>query len=800
MKFFFAAIYLVSLTLSAQQYTVSGRVTDKTTNSPLDFANIRVLNTFTGTAANKQGDYEIKLRPGNYSLVASYIGYYSDTVTFDLKNSLSGVDFNLLPAKIELQPITVTPGENPAVPIIRSAIERKNARKGTIDSYEHEAYTKGIIKTDQEINAKSSSISLSLTDTDSSDLFITGIIENQSRGFFKEPDQYKEIILARKQSANLPSSINILTGGRFIQNFYDEEVNFLGRDLKGPLADDALEYYYYYIEDITAVNDEQVYKIHIAPDHYADPGLEGSIYITKGAYDLIKTELQLNRAANTGGLFDSVSVYQQFGKYNKIYMPVDYRLFASANLLGIARFGFEMNTILYDYKINELNADIFDKAIITVIPEADERDSLFWESIQSIPGTEEEQLAYQRIDSISKIPVTFWDEFSFLSTRINLEDNYSVTGPLSLYHFNSVEGHSVDFGLYADDLLSRRLSSSVNLSYGFADKKVKTRIGSEYLFGTYRTGRIKAGLWNNTKVLFAESDDYNELTAALLALLSKYEFRDYYYSKGAEINIAGDVFPVLRLNAGYSFIEDRSAVKNTEFSFFARDKNYKDNKAVTRSKLNILSAGFSVDFRDYIEDGLRRRRVSQGGSYILLRGGIKVSRDNILPSSHNFTQYTFDAEGSVRSFLSSYIWYDLHGIYTDGSMPYQLLYSLPGNINLTAINHSFRTLKLNEVIGDRVVTLNLEYNLRDEIFRLLRIPWLQTSELQLKLFFNSAISRNSGSSASLLNYQVKEFRHPFFETGFSIGHVIFPMEFSFGWKLNYRDGNNFRFGIGTFIY
>ena len=798
-------ILLIVFTLSccalyAQQYTVSGSVKDKESNTPLDFANIRVINTFAGTAANKKGNYEIKLKPGTYSLTASYIGYFSDTLTFNLQSNMEGVDFRLVPAKIELQEITVTPGENPAVPIIRKAIERKRARNGIINSYEHEAYTKGIIKTDQEINTKGSGINLSLGGSDSVSLFISGIIENQSKGYFQKPDRFKEIITARKQSANIPSSVNILTGGRFIQNFYDEEINFLGGPLKGPLADDALDYYYYYIEDMTAVNNQQVYKIHITPDNYIDPGFEGSIYITAESYDLIKTELQLNRAANTGGLFDSISVYQQFSKYDGIYMPADYRLYAAANFLNLVRFGFELNTILYDYKINNVTEQVFNKAIVTVVPDADERDSVYWSSMQTIPGTEEEQSAYQRIDSISKVPVTFWDEFSLLSTRVNFGDNFSVSGPLALYHFNSVEGHSLDFGIYANRLLNQRLSSSAVFSYGFADRKVKTDFNSEYRFGQYRTGNLGLDLYNKTKVLFGESDDYNNLTAALLALLSKYEFRDYYYSKGAEINISGEVFPVLRLNAGYAHVEDISAAKGTEFSFFARDKKYKENKAISTSRLNVLSAGFRVDFRNYIEDGLFRRRISEGRSYIILRGGVELSRNKILSSTHDFTRYNFNVSGSLNLFRSTSLNYNLKGIYTEGNLPYQNFYSLPGNINLTAVGNSFRTLNLNEVTGDRVLSLNVEYNLRDEIFRALRIPWFSTSEIQLKLFFNSALSQAAGNSAESLGYSVKEFKYPFYEAGFSFGHVLFPMDFSFAWKLNHRDGNNFRFGINTFIY
>ena len=113
-------------------------------------------------------------------------------------------------------------------------------------------------------------------------------------------------------------------------------MNFLGRDLPGPISDDALSYYYFYIEKVLAQNDRKIYQIHMEPDNSADPGFVGKIFIRDSTYDLVKVDLLLNRAANTGGLFDTVNVYQQFDEYSGIYLPVDYRLFVKANIFGFS--------------------------------------------------------------------------------------------------------------------------------------------------------------------------------------------------------------------------------------------------------------------------------------------------------------------------------------------------------------------------------------------------------------------------------------------------------------------------------
>ncbi len=691
---------------------------------------------------------------------------------------------------------------NPALEIIRKAIIRKKERAALLNSYEFMAYTKGIIKTQRDISSGNNSIGIDIGGNDTIPLRISGIIENQSEGFYKKPDEYKELILARKQTANLPPSINILTGGRLIQNFYEEKVNFLGEDLPGPLSDNALAYYYYYIENTLAIDNTTVYRIHISPEDSHDPGFTGSIYITADSYDLLEVDLNLNDAADTGGLFDTVSVIQQFTAFaDSIMMPVDYRLYVKANYLNLARFAFELNSILYDYKINpRLEDSYFGKAVIKVIPGADEKDSTYWGSIQSIPETPTEKAAYERIDSLENIPRTFWDRFSFLSSRVYLSDNFAVSAPLGMYHFNRVEGHAIDFGLFLDDAVNRRLNGKLNFSYGFSDKKMKEDLSLEYLLGDYRTYSIGLNIFNRLNILFGESEEYGELIPSLLALISKYEFRNYYYTKGFEFNLSGEVFPVLTLTAGFKNHTDNSAVTKTDFSFFNKDRKYPPNQVVYESRINAVSAGFKLDFRNYVEDGYFRRRISQGESYVIIRGNVELSDKKILNSGLDYTTYKLILNGSLNTFTSRHLDYRIMGMYNRGSLHYQALYALPGNIDILFQRFSFRTLNVNEIFGSRVITVNLEHDFQDLIFRALKIPGLRDWGIQLSTFFNAAYSDIGKETTTYLPVQVRTFPHPFYEAGIGLSQVLIPLKVEFAWRLNYTGENNFRVGINSVLF
>lgn len=803
MKQFFViiAIGLCLTSASAQQVLIKGKVTDET-NNPLPFTNIRVSGTTLGTSSNSRGQYELKLKPGNYELIASYIGYNSDTIKIKARDVTLIKNFTLKQTGITLSPVIVLPGVNPALEIIRKAIIRKKQRSSLLNSFQFMAYTKGIVKTQGDIGSGNNSIGIDIGGNDTIPLKISAIIENQSEGFYKKPDEYKELILARKQTANLPPSINILTGGRTIQNFYEETVNFLGEDLPGPLSDDALSYYYYYIENTLAINNTAVYRIHIAPEDNHNPGFTGSIYITADSYDLLEVDLNLNDAANTGGLFDTVSVFQQFTAFtDSIMMPIDYRLYVKANYLNLARFAFELSSIVYDYKINPpLEDSDFGKAVIKVVPGADEKDSTYWSSIQSIPNTRTEIEAYSRIDSLENIPLTFWDKFSFLSSRIYLSKNFAVSAPLGMYHFNRVEGHTLDFGLFLEDAIEKRVNGEMDFSYGFSDKKLKENLSLEYLFGEYRTYSIGLDVFNKLNVLFGESDEYGELIPSLLALISKYEFRNYYYTKGFGFNLSGEVSPVLTLTAAYKNHIDNSGITKTDFSFFNRDREYPPNQVVFESRINAVSAGFKFDFRNYIEDGYFRRRISQGESYVTIRGNIELSDKRILNSGLDYTTYKLILNGALNTFRSQHLGYRIMGMYNRGSLHYQSLYALPGNIDILFQRFSFRTLNVNEIFGSRVITINLEHDFQDLIFRALRIPGLRDWGIQLSAFFNTAYSDIGKETTTYLPVHVRTFPHPFYEAGIGISQVLIPFKVEFAWRLNYPGENNFRIGINSTLF
>ncbi len=90
----FTLVLLFSVSNFAQNYTVSGQVTDGKTGELLVGANVLIKNMGTGAATNGSGQYAISLPAGEYAIVCSYIGYEKVEKDIEVNGDMT-VNFSL---------------------------------------------------------------------------------------------------------------------------------------------------------------------------------------------------------------------------------------------------------------------------------------------------------------------------------------------------------------------------------------------------------------------------------------------------------------------------------------------------------------------------------------------------------------------------------------------------------------------------------------------------------------------------------------------------------------------------------
>src|SRR5262245_4943590 len=97
-------LVMMSGIVAAQKRTITGKVTDQTTGTPLTGVNILANKQKGGVVTKTDGTYSITVEPGSTSLIFSYVGFATQTVAIDQKTV---IDIVLVPAAVTNDEVVV---------------------------------------------------------------------------------------------------------------------------------------------------------------------------------------------------------------------------------------------------------------------------------------------------------------------------------------------------------------------------------------------------------------------------------------------------------------------------------------------------------------------------------------------------------------------------------------------------------------------------------------------------------------------------------------------------------------------
>ncbi len=806
---------------AAGNIRLKGRVVDRSTGKGIGYAILRLEDNSACTSANSEGCFSISLPTGKILLIASSIGFKSDTLKIDTVNNLKDPVIYL--GKILSQSKTHQNDHDFSAPeLISSIITAKQNAHSTIRGYQFSAYIRCVIRENNDVGLGTGSIgintglvkgSFNLISNiwKSKPMRIDGIDEFTCKGFFDRSYSYREIVKDKGPRESLPRSLRDLLGSRRIQNLSGDDLLFFDRPVPGPVSNGALKYYKYSSAGEQLIDNDRIFVISFRPADINNPGLIGKLYVDKRAKRIVKIEAELNGPANSGNNFKSILLSQQYVLYNNHFnLPVDYRMLVRTNYLGIVKVRYDYDALIENYRINKSDSDysVNDPAL-QVVSENSNAEPASLEQYRPLPFTYEEAEAYERIDSIRSLPKGFlFKAARIISPQYKISSHFSVSGPLGIYSFNHVEGHTLRFNAAGYGLLDNTLDLRIGLSNGFSDKRFKENLTTIFNLNDNHSLKFSADVFNKISTLFLSRDGYNSFTTTIFSLLSRHDFSSYYYTQGFSLRTDAAVSRSLGIYAEYSNHVDHSATTNTTFSLlggsrrsFTSNNNFaftdSVNPPIYEARLNTVSFGFNFDFRDVVLENNIRQKISDGRSFVNFGAGILISSPKYLGSDLDFVSYNADILGEINTFGTSSLGFSITGIYSKGPVPLQMQYALPGNINATGRDFTFRTLGIGKMFGDQVLTVSLDYNLRKEIFRVLPVPFLRN--LSMSSFFNAAWKNMSQRSAAIMPIPYQVLTQPLLETGFSLGYSSIPVSLEFAWRLTHIDRSAFRVGINTSI-
>lgn len=607
MRYLFV-LFFCSLSVSAQ---LKGTITDLD-NQPIPFVNVYIENSYTGTTSNEQGRYELAVpNPGKYTIVFQFLGFKTQIKTIEIKTAPYTLDITLLEENISLNEVVISSKENPANRIIRSAIAARKAQLEKINSYSADFYSKGIIRLkdvpEKFLGQEVGDLDGVLDSTRSGILYLS---ETVSKLNYEKPDKLSEKIIASKVSGDSNGfSFNNASDVDF--NFYNNTIN-LNSDIVSPIADYAFNYYTYKLEGIFYDNGGRlINKIKVIPRRENDRVFSGVVYIVEDQWGLYGLELSVTGEQIQSPAIDVIT-FKQNASYDD---ESDYWVLRSQTIsFKFGFLGFKGNgSFVANYSKYKLNPDfeksVFSNEILAFEPEANKKDSTYWNTLRPVPLTSEEFKDYIKKDSIQILykSKTYLDSLDASQNKFklgNLISGYSyensfenkvfsISSPLSGLNFNTVQGYNANLDInYTKryDEYKKYLSLENQLNYSFETQKLRGTVGFKYKFNNIND--LNVGFSAGIKVQqFNDQEPISRLMNDLSSLLFEENYMKLFENRFIKLNYGQELFNGFRFGTALSFENRRGLFNNTDDTFInSDDKSYTSNNPL--EPLNFESAPF----------------------------------------------------------------------------------------------------------------------------------------------------------------------------------------------------------------
>ncbi len=760
---------------------IEGYIRDAETLEPLGFATVQIYGTGQSAVANADGRYRINCGAGTQVLKISHIGFFTVFDTVVVGEGAMQHDVQLRPSLVIVSGPTVYSRQfDPAQLIILEAIKRKQEILERLGSYDYNAYTKLVIRDKSK--------------PDSAKIMV--ITETQSQSFWERPNKYKEIILARRQSANVDAVNNLVSLGEFL-NFNKNRFEIGEYAVVSPVADDALKYYNYYLLDSLMIDHRKVYKLEAEPKNQADALVEGYIFIADSTFDVVDVEVGFNDGVRLPFVTD-LRYTQRVAQFEDQYwMPVEIKFEATVEIKfpGIPNnIGFEVTASIYNYSFETEHDDVFDEYLLEVDDAADKLDSLAWAARQSIPLSTEEIRGYARIDSVEKAP----KPLSKHLLRAGLGAVAVVAfGAPDLFRYNRVEGAYV--GLAANDQpLAKGLDLSLKTGYAFTPEQYQYGGGLNYRF----PGDLKLTLGAEYHRTIDQLPVINagRCDATSSSLFFRLDPSNYAYERGG--SVSASISPVRHSKLSFSFhdLTYRSLPKGTDKALFEGDEEFRENPPIDDGNLRLFRAGLELDSRKLWRNKGRDFKL-EAVQYSVLRIGGEFSSPDLFSSDRDYRRYWASFTRHQRTLGLGVTEIDLFAGSATRELPAQRYYFITDYSEFLAPEESkLLTVGENFFAGNRAAFFYVRHDFGQYLFKKSGLPLIKHLPFTLGVHggaFWSEFKNHMGN----VDTGYKTATGPYREIGFSLGNLTpFLSVLNFAtyltWQISDYDTNDFTARIG----
>ncbi len=798
-----AVISLSSNKLFSQNIT--GTVVDMNDNATIPFVNIHVKGTTVGGISDIDGKFGIEydmVRGEKDSLVFSFIGYGTKTIALnDCKKDA------IVYMEREAEQLNEVVLSNKALPytdyLMRKIIENKN--KNNPDRVKKVQFTETALLSVYLSNIENGITEKKrfrkdkgafIADSDSTVMMPILLAKETIK---RQLDRDKNINSSKTTSVKQEGTLNQLNGlvktsinKKIAQNvnFYDENIDLLGRSFQSPIASSYKSHYKLFLADSSMVNGAKQYQFMYYPKNEKSIAFDGSFWVDAETYALTKIEASLPIEANINFIqkLDFEVTYKKL-EDDKWFVAsqktnTDFSFVASKKKKR--HFSVQKNQSFSNFIVGHFTDDslglntqksTWDDAAFGDLSQETSLDSIEVNTIKGI-----RQLRRNGF-------IKFVDRFGAMTLNGYYNLNKFDLGPyFDFYYRNGIEGSRFTIPLRTSEKLAKNFTVGGYLGYGTKDKKFKYGFDAKYLLPSAK----------RTVLSFKHFDDFR--TIAQNRYIEFIQENPYSRGGGNILSVFGSKNRLdynLLKQKHFDFSISHEATENARYLLRAFYDTYKENEfnRLVHNGANadgFRTIGLLADIRYSKARNFDQQffsRIYYGTTKPVYHLTAEIGNNKITEGANNgYSKYYGRINASIKKkFLlgPTFIRAFFEGGYIFGEAPYPLLNNPSGNQNIGLARYNYNLLNPISFSSDVYANLHLSFNGGGFLFN--KVPLLSSLNIRESMSFKAFYGklRNDHNRFFQLPTGLIELpKEPYMELGVGIANIFKVLRVEYVTRLN----------------
>jgi len=704
-------------TLPAQNFILTGRVTDSETGEALPFVNLVVNSSAHGTISDINGYYTLRSAVPIVFLRASYVGYEPDTIK---TAGAPVVDVKLNKSAIQLGEVVILPEENPAHRIIDSAVaHRKLNDPFELEAFSYSSYSKFLVTADVDSlmlipDYKLDSAHIGLKQFfEKQHVFL---MENLAERKYLKPVNDNEILTASRVSGFGDPMLTLLMSQIQSFSFYKAQITISDKNYVNPISPGSTDKYFFLLQDTIYDNADTVFVISYRPRRGAHfDALKGLLYIHTAGWALQCVTAE--PISDEPGM--SVRIKQNYTRPDSVHwFPSQLHtdiLFGALKLYEYPVYGHGVAE-LTNVKINPpLKKSDFSSAAVIIEPGAKNKDSLFWVEHRPQQLNQKELNTYHVIDSLGR--KVHFDRLLDMTTM--LLSGFIPVGPVafeiaSLYRSNVVEGPRPGLGLKTNYRVSKTWSLYGYYGYGLRDDQQKFAGKLDVNLKKSKDTKLTLGFLQDVRETGSMKFDLNEGTILSLDGLRNFLVNRLDYFDQAYLDFHSRIGKSWALTTRFA----RTAIVSADSILYGNynEFGFAGSRTCVLSDFNALLV-YSRGIK-YIQSEDYSLPIGGNTSSPLIMIDFRQSFPGIAGSTISRTSVMARISQTLKSrYVGKFSW-AIQGSLVSPDVPLSLAFNAPASYRSFTVfsPNSFETMRMNEFFSTHCVFLFLRHSFESLIF------------------------------------------------------------------------------------